>query len=127
VDYTWWNFLQDLELGETGGAGDDVSDGYDLVQGVVSSTYPSLFRNAEPTNTFSLTQEFGTLHGVFVLKSLIDENQAFHSSATEDEQQPQRIASRRAFDVDSLSYQRSVVSRGLSVFWQAYEHLCENL
>ena len=105
---------------ESGGAGGDVTSGYDLSRGIMNEYYAKLFDSTSPdAHPLIVTQEFGTVPGVFVARGMILENMANNHAR---ESQPfWSQFSRDAFYVRTDSWRRSILSRGLTVLRQAIE------
>ena len=98
----------------TSGSG-DVAAGYELTMGTVGLFYPRLFSNSR--KPIVVTQEFGTLPGIFVARAMILENQAFVYAP---ETQPTWSEfTRDAFYVRTDAWRTSILDRGLAVLHQA--------
>ena len=63
----------------------DVGAGYDLTRGFMKDFYADLFPSSVGGEAMVLSQEFGTLPGIFVARAMILENQAFQH---DPQQQP---------------------------------------
>eukprot|EP01059_Diplonema_ambulator_P031546 TRINITY_DN5828_c0_g1_i1.p1 TRINITY_DN5828_c0_g1~~TRINITY_DN5828_c0_g1_i1.p1 ORF type:complete len:403 (+),score=89.13 TRINITY_DN5828_c0_g1_i1:57-1265(+) len=93
----------------------DAGAGYELTEGTTDVLIPQLFPE---TKDFDLvTQEFGTLTGVLVARSLILENMAFHY---DKEHQPYWSEyTRDAFYVRTPEWKRAILRRGLEMLRQS--------
>eukprot|EP00755_Sulcionema_specki_P014771 Sspe_Gene.57610::Locus_31601_Transcript_3_3_Confidence_0.667_Length_1480::g.57610::m.57610 len=98
-----------------------VSEGYELTKGTISENYPKLFPARK--HTVSITQEFGTLPGVLVMRAMVLENQAEHYLSTPEEKAPWKDLIFHAFNVHRHTFQQSTVERGMELFHQGYQCL----
>jgi hypothetical protein len=96
--------------------GDDVEKGYELMVGSTEQFVATLFDDTKSDN-WLLSQEFGTLHNVFVGRALILENFIHHYGDSEQKANNQLL--RDAFYPQSPKWRRSVLTRGLRVLEQA--------
>jgi hypothetical protein len=115
----------DQKQGEEGAATGPVSAGYDLTAGTVSEGFCEHFLapHLNSSNRICVTQEFGTVPGFLVGTSMINENYAFHHGSSESEKQYYSGLFSSCFNVKRVTWQRSVVKRGVRVFLQALDLL----
>jgi len=93
----------------------DVAAGYEQTIGNTGKYYTRMFEHAR--KPFLVTQEFGTLPGVFVARAMILENQAFVYAP--QEQPAWSTFSRDAFYVRTREWRKAVLGRGLTLLHQA--------
>ena len=96
--------------------GDDVEQGYELMVGSTEQFVAALFDDTK-IDIWLLSQEFGTLHNVFVGRALILENFIHHYGDSEQKANNQLL--RDAFYPQSPKWRSSVLTRGLRVLEQA--------
>lgn len=95
--------------------GGDVAAGYELTIGGAPEYYVQLFDRA--VRPLGMTQEFGTVPGVFVARAMILENQAFVYAP--HEQPAWSELTRDAFYVRTEPWRKSVLGRGLTLLHQS--------
>eukprot|EP01064_Diplonema_japonicum_P030360 TRINITY_DN5157_c1_g4_i1.p1 TRINITY_DN5157_c1_g4~~TRINITY_DN5157_c1_g4_i1.p1 ORF type:complete len:423 (+),score=95.76 TRINITY_DN5157_c1_g4_i1:60-1271(+) len=89
--------------------------GYELTEGFTSHALRKIFTSASEKHF--ITQEFGTVHGLFVARALILENMAYHF---DPEFQPYWAEyTRDAFYVRKPEWKSSIVRRGVELMRQA--------
>mmetsp|Transcript_2394 Transcript_2394/g.6658 ORF Transcript_2394/g.6658 Transcript_2394/m.6658 type:complete len:209 (+) Transcript_2394:3-629(+) len=94
--------------------------GYELTRGTMESLYEGVFRKrGMGVGALILTQEFGTVPGIFVARALILENRGYHFDSARHERW--RQYTRDAFYVRTPCWKRAVLGRGAAVFEQACE------
>ncbi|TYZ59049.1 hypothetical protein PybrP1_012522 [[Pythium] brassicae (nom. inval.)] len=109
-----------------GGAGNDVSQGYDGSFGFIIDGVAALLPPSSRKNNVLVVQEFGTVAGPFVLKAVVEENFVFHAAPGERLAYAEKL--RDVFYLHkSAQWKRDVLARGLAVFDQVYAHIgtCE--
>ncbi|KAJ3273463.1 hypothetical protein HDV01_004383 [Terramyces sp. JEL0728] len=105
-----------------GDANDDASSGYDAVNGTIISGVPKLFKNAQYNAL--VTQEFGTVSNLTVLKALRAEAAAYRLSK-EDSRGHDKVVRDVFYSRNDPKWKTSVVDRGIRVFEQVYNSLNE--
>ncbi|DBA04484.1 TPA: hypothetical protein N0F65_010080 [Lagenidium giganteum] len=104
----------------SGDEDNDAARGYDGATGFLCNGLVKQF--PAKVQKLCLTQEFGTVSGLFVLKALIDENAVYHHSPTRRLAFAEKL--RDTFYLHkSFSWKRDVVQRGLTVLKQLSNHL----
>lgn len=93
------------------------SKGYDLVSGVIHPT-SELGQNA-----LIVSQEFGTVHSLFVGRAVVLENAAYHHCRGSYVHAVMQTWMRDAFYPQEIKYKQSVLKRGSKAFWQAIHYL----
>jgi hypothetical protein len=98
--------------------------GYDLTKGLSSMYLPILGAQAPGWKQgLSMTQEFGTVSPIAVIKACARENAAFVHGATQEEAKEAVAEVRDAFYVHSSAWQEAVMKRGVTVLQQLLENL----
>lgn len=97
-------------------------DGYELSMG----TLMSLVYKASQNTTLCLTQEFGTIPGVFVARAIILANMVHHYGNDHDRQTWGRTWLQAAFYPQSTRWRASVVRRGVAVALQSIQFIMNN-
>ena len=93
-------------------------DGYELTRGVTQTFFGEIFPAAVARGDYvSATQEFGTLHSVFVGQALVLENQAYHN-AKEEARAYWAQYTKDAFYVRTPEWRAKVVRRGTTLLDQ---------
>jgi len=106
-----------------------VSEGYDSAEGFtidgVTVLLAELSGGGKRETDLLVTQEFGTVPGVFILRATIEENAFFNANATTC-RLPAAQNLRDVFYLhQSASWKHSVLERGVHVFDQLREHLAK--
>ena len=83
--------------------------------------YPTLFANVAGGDAVSFTQEFGTVSGLAVLHSLVQENACWHHCGPGDASvvDTVRRLSHAAFNPPGAEYAAATMDRGVTVLDQA--------
>jgi len=102
-------FNESLVPGATGG--DDVQDGYDMIQGATEGLMQPLLSQQD----WIVTQEFGTKSSIWVGRALILENMQYNHL-----EKASKIL-RSAFYPRTPEWRQSILTRGLRVLQQAME------
>jgi hypothetical protein len=98
--------------------------GYDLTTGQVTESFCTswLAPQLNDDTRICITQEFGTRSKVVVGNSVIDENYA-HFYGTDVEKKVYGSRVRDSFYVQTSKWKKSVLKRGLKVYFQALAYL----
>lgn len=93
------------------------SSGYDLAMGII--------RPVEELggNALAVTEEFGTVHPIFVARAVVLENAAYHLCRGSYVHSVMQSWVRDAFYPQEIKYKQSTLKRGSAAFWQAFTHL----
>ena len=99
-----------------GGAG--ASSGYELMMGGLSiqKMFPSV-------NVVEVTEEFGTIPGIFVARNIILENAAYHYARDSHLHEITQQWLRDAFYPQTMVFKRKVLAYGLDAFYRAHLYL----
>lgn len=99
---------------------DDAMSGYDLTVGQTTSGFCDTYlsQGLDKEKVVCLLQEFGTVSPVVVGRTMIAENYA-HYYGSDKEKELYKKRYRDCFYVDTESWRRSVLRRGLSIIRQA--------
>ena len=99
-----------------GGSG--ASSGYELMMGGLSvkKMFPSV-------DVIEVTEEFGTIPGIFVARNIILENAAYHYARDSHLHEITQQWLRDAFYPQSMMFKRKVLVYGLDAFYRAFTHL----
>jgi hypothetical protein len=98
----------------------DASVGYDAAQGLIDGAYPAMFAQANPAvKVASCAQEFGTVSPITVAYNAIHENQAWHWSKSAAERAKMGARLKASFAPSKQEFAAKVVSRGLTLLFQA--------
>lgn len=96
------------------------SSGYNLAVGII---HPD--QELAGPKTLSVTEEFGTVHPIFVARSIILENAAQQHCNGTYVHEVMRTWVRDAFYPQEIQYKRSTLTRGTEAFWHCVDHLTE--
>ena len=94
-------------------------DGYELVKGML----PTFVYETTKKTALALTQEFGTLPGVLVARSLILENMIHHYGDDEGRRTLGRQWLQAAFYPQSSLWRSSIVQRGVALALQSIDYI----
>ena len=94
-------------------------DGYELVNGML----PTLVYETTKKTALAMTQEFGTLPGVLVARSLILENMIHQFGDDEGRRTLGRPWLQAAFYPQSSSWRSSIVQRGVALALQSIDYI----
>lgn len=93
------------------------SSGYDLAVGVIRPL-------AElGSNALAVTEEFGTVHPLFVARATVLENAAYHLCPGSYVHAVMQTWMRDAFYPQEIKYKQSTLRLGSAAFWKALQHL----
>lgn len=93
------------------------SGGYDLAMGIIRPL-PEL-----GTNALAVTEEFGTVHSLFVARAVVLESAAYRLCRGSYVHAVMQTWMRDAFYPQEIKYKQSTLRRGSAAFWQAFQHL----
>ena len=94
-------------------------DGYELVKGML----PTLVYETTKKTALAITQEFGTLPGVLVARSLILENMIHQFGDDDGRRTLGRPWLQAAFYPQSSSWRSSIVQRGVALALQSLDYI----
>lgn len=93
------------------------SSGYNLAMGVIRPI------DELGANALVVTEEFGTVHGLFVARATILENAAYRLCRGSYVHAVMQTWVRDAFYPQERNFKESTLSRGSAAFWKAFQHL----
>ena len=108
-------FSDSLIPGVSGG--DNVQNGYDLMQGSTEQLLDPLLSEDKNNDYWLLTQEFGTLPSILVGRALILENMMHHHS----DGTSGATMIRNAFYPRTTKWRQAILTQGLRIVQQAME------
>jgi hypothetical protein len=116
-------FNTSLVPGATGG--DDVQEGYSLMQGSTEQLIHPLFSSSpdeqEHRNDWFLTQEFGTIPSILVGRAMILENRMHHHPTSTEDASIGASLLKTAFYPQTPKWRRAILTQGLRLVQQAME------
>jgi len=102
-----------------------LSEGSNAASGYQDALGVSVLRGMWPhaSEVLDVTQEFGTVAGIFVARATILENAAYQHAPGSPQHTATRAMLKDVFMVPTTAWKRSVVDRGLAAFREAASHL----